>query len=298
MDWRCWSLLVALVVPIGCRSFDEGRVAQTLNQRGFGRKYIGDSNEILTIGIGDSISIADPNIVQITGRFTVRMDGVIETPVGEVFIAGFSTAEIGEQLNQRYRKLYKDPQIQVAVEMVQSKFYFLTGELSSGATGTGVQRVAFSGNTTVFDAVMKSPVPATADLSDIYVIRADPVHPLVIPVDLQKMIYYGDARDNIPLREDDIVVVNPNFAGYIKNFVNLLLEPVKPVLQFAVSVRNIKTIYESFKNDENFFVGGGSSGGGNFGGTGGFNSGFATSGSSTTTGNGGGNGGGNKGNGK
>jgi protein involved in polysaccharide export with SLBB domain len=290
MDWRRWSLLLALVAT-GCRSFDESRVVQTLNQRGFGRKYIGDSNEVLTIGIGDSFKISDARNEEITGNFTVRMDGVIEDPlVGEVFVAGFSTAEIAETLNQRYLEFYKDPKVRVEVANIQSKYVFLQGELGGG-------REPFKGNLTVWDLVMSKPIVATADLSDIYVMRPDPVHPLVIPVDLKKMLYDADSRDNILLREDDIVYVNANFAGIIKNAVNLLLEPIQPVLQFAVSIRNIETIYDSFKDDENFYVGGGYGGSSNFGGSG-YGSQFSqTSGGGKKGGGngGGGNGGGNGG---
>lgn len=281
MDWRRWSLLL-VVVATGCRSFDEGRVVQSLNQRGFGRKYIGDSNEILTVGIGDAIRVQDRAVAELSGNYTVRMDGVIEVGlIGEVFVAGFSTAEIAETLNQRYREFYKSPNVEVTVANVRSKFYFVQGEL-------GGSRRPFEGNTTVWDAVMTAQIPPTADLSDILVIRPDPVHPLVIPVDLEKMLYSGNSGDNVMLREDDIVYVNANLAGIIKNAVNLILEPIKPVLQLAISVRNIETIYKSFKDDENFFVGGS-----------GYNSGFGTTGGGYGTafsedGGGGGKGGGQK----
>lgn len=283
MDWRRWSLLLVVLVATGCRSFDEARVVQTLNQRGFGRKYIGDSNEILTIGIGDSIRVLDSRIADLSGNYTVLMDGTIEVSlIGKVFIAGFSTDEIAESLNQRYTEFYKDPDVEVTVANITSKFYFMQGEL-------GGKRTEFKGNTTVWDAVMESQIPPTADLSDIYVIRPDPVHPLVIPVDLEKMLYYGHSGDNVMLREDDIVYVNANLAGIIKNLVNLLLEPVKPVLQLAISVRNIETIYKSFKDDEDFFVGGTGYGNSSFGGTGTGGTAF-----SQTGGGGGGGGGGNK----
>ncbi len=296
MDRRWWSLLL-IVVATGCRSFDEGRVVQALNQRGFGRKYIGDSNEILTIGIGDSIKVTDALIPEISGAYTVRMDGVIEVDLlREVFVAGFSSAEIAETLNQRYKEFYKDANVRVEVMNVQSKFYFIQGEVAPG-------RREFKGNTTVWDAVMVGQIPPTADLADIRVIRPDPVHPLVIPVDLEKMLYYGDARDNILLREDDIVFVTPNLAGIIKNAVNLILEPVKPILQLTVSVRNIETLFKSFQTDQNFYVGGGSNSNFNSG-LGGAGTGFSTTGAAAGTGgngknggnggNGSGNGGGNK----
>lgn len=245
-----WCLILLLFS--GCRSYDDARILQALNQRGFGRKAMGDLNEVYTIGIGDSLMITDAfNPDNAIPPVVVRTDGVIKLPlVGEVYVNGFSTAEIEETLNERYREFYNSPRIQVFVSQSNSKFFFLRGEVAVGG-----RQPILRGDLTVADVVLQSATPITADLSDIYVIRADPSYPLVIPVDLEKLIEYGDARDNILIREDDIIVVNPNLAGYVRNFVQLLLAPITPLLQLAVSVRNIETIYDSFVEDRQFFVG-------------------------------------------
>ncbi len=252
------SALLALSA-VGCRTFDDARVLQALNQRGFGRKYVGDSNEVLTIGIGDTITWGDPtNPLIPPGQAEVGMDGVIHVPtVGEVAVAGFSVHEIEQALNQRFSELYKDVHVQVTPGVIQSKVYYLRGEIAP----QGVR--PFRGNTTVWDALSLAQIPPTADLDDIYVIRADPLHPLIIPVDLEKMVENGDSSDNILVREDDIIVVNPNFAGLVRNGVLLLLQPIQPILVLGISVRNIQTIADSFQNNRNFFVGrGGGFGGG------------------------------------
>ncbi len=257
---RLALLLLVAATGFGCRTFDDARVLQALNQRGFGRKYVGDSNEVLTIGIGDAVTWADPaNPLVPPGQAEVRMDGVITAPmIGEVAVAGFTTHEIEQALNQRYQEFFKDVHVQVQPAVVKSKFYFMKGEVQGARQ--------FLGNTTVWDAVMSAPIPATADLDDIYVIRADPRHPLIIPVDLEKMLENGDSSDNVLIREDDIIVVNPNFAGLVRNGVLLLLQPIQPILLLGISVRNIQTIADSFQNDNNFYVGRGGYGGGYGGG--------------------------------
>lgn len=266
------TLLLLLLLPAGCRTFDDARVLQTLNQRGFGRKYVGDSNEVLTIGIRDSFSIRDPNYEELEpGPYAVRMDGVVTVPlVGEIFVAGFTTDEIAQAFNQRLREYYTEVDVQVLPGAVNSKNYFMRGETSQKGA------VPFQGNTTVWDAVMKGAVLPTADLDDIYVIRGDPKHPLVIPVDLEKMLDYGDTSDNIMIREDDIIVVNPNLAGLVKNAVELILAPIQPVVQLATQVRNLETIYKSFVDDTDFFVGNNSFGGGYGGSFGGSSQGPST----------------------
>ena len=244
-------ILIALSALPACRTFDDARVLQSLNQRGFGRKYVGDANEILTVGVGDSFTISDEENPDISGSFTVRLDGVISVPlIGEVFVAGFATNEISQALAQRYTEYFTDPKIRVNLTAIVSKRYFMRGEV----LGQGEKQLRQ--DTTVWDAVMATGVPITADISDIYVVRADPRHPLIIPVDLGKMLRHGDSTDNIPIREDDIIVVRPNIAGWVRRSVELLLAPITPLTQLMTSVRNLDTIYSSFGSDENFFVGG------------------------------------------
>ncbi|MFH0946772.1 MAG: polysaccharide biosynthesis/export family protein [Planctomycetota bacterium] len=234
---------------------------QSLNQRGFGRKYVGDANELLTLGINDSFGITDPTNPDIFGTYRIQLDGTVTDPlVGDVFVAGFTTQEIAQAFNLRFSEFFNDPDIRVKAGPVLSKRYYVRGE----TTSRGEQRLIR--DTTVWDALMTGGVPATADISDIRVIRADPRHPLIIPVDLQKMVDYGDSSDNILIREDDIIVVRPNLAGMVRDAVAMILTPLQPLLILAISVRNMQTIAESFRTNTNFFVGGR---GGAYGGAGG-----------------------------
>jgi protein involved in polysaccharide export with SLBB domain len=255
-------LLLALLAALpACRSYDESRILQTLNQRGFGRKYVGDANEQLTLGIMDSFQLSDPNNPDIFGNYRIGMDGLVyDDLLKDVFVAGFTPEEIAQAFNLRYAEFFTDPDVRVKPGPVLSKRFYIRGE----ATSQGEQRLIR--DTTVWDALMTGGIPRTADLSDIRVIRADPNHPLIILVDLEKMVDHGDSSDNIPIREDDIIVVQPNLAGMIRDAVGMILTPLQPVLLLAISVRNIQTIADSFQTDTNFFIGGR---GGAFGGVGG-----------------------------
>lgn len=245
------GLLLVLGAAAGCRTFDEARVLQALNQRGFGRKYVGDANEILTFGVGDTFAVTDPDNPEIFGNYAVRLDGMVTADlIGEVFVAGFTTEEVAQALNMRYAEFYRDPRVIVAPGAIVSKRFFIQGEVLL----KGEQRLIR--DTTVWDAVMGRGIPPTADISDVYVIRPDPRHPLIIPVNLQKMLDHGDSSDNILIREDDIIVVQPNLAGLIRKGVMHILLPLQPILQLAVTARNIMTIKDSFETDRNFFVGG------------------------------------------
>jgi hypothetical protein len=105
----------------------------------------------------------------------------------------------------------------------------------------------FEGDQTLFDVIQKSPYDTIdMDMSNIKVIRADPVHPLVISCNMHDMIHYGNSRDNILLKEDDIVYFTPSLIGHLKNFVKMLLSPIKPVAQLFTGVRQIDQSIETF----------------------------------------------------
>ncbi len=264
---RCFLAGVLLLVSglSACRTFDDPRILQTLNQRGFGRKYVGDVNEVLTLGIGDQFTIRDENNQEIIDTLTIGLDGVVYARfIGPVFVAGFTTHEIGQALNARFAEYFTNTNIMVTPTSITSKRFYMHGETAL----KGAQPLLR--DTTVWDAVMAAGVLPTASLSDIRVIRSDPRHPLLIPIDLDKMLEHGDSSDNILLREDDIVIIRPNFAGWVKNGVELILAPLMPLTQLMVSVRNIQTIADSFQQDRNFYVGGrGGYGGSYYGGYGG-----------------------------
>jgi len=228
---------------------DDARVLQVLNERGFGRKYTGNANEQFYFGIGDSMTIVDAYNPENNTAGIIRMDGTVEFPLlGETYVAGLTPKEISAMLNDRLTHYFKMVDITVIPANVVSKRFFI--QLDTDAH----QIVNFVGDQTLFDVVQNTQYDSIdVDLDNIKVIRADPVHPLVIYCDIDDLMEYGNSRDNIIIKEDDIIYYTPTVIGYLKRFVKMLLSPIQPVAQLFTGVQQIDRSISTFGDDAYYY---------------------------------------------
>lgn len=241
------ALLGALCLLLGlpaCASSDDARVLQVLNQRGFGRPTQ-DANRQYYIGIGDTVVIRNPGYPEYSGVVeAVRMDGTITLPdVGEVYINGLSPDEATEVVRKRYDVIIKDTsELALRVTAIRSKKYYITG-----APPRKPLAVPFAGDTTLLDAIIRSGIDEIlVDTDCVLVLRGDPEHPLVIECDYDAIKTEGRTRDNILIRENDIVYLNPSWTGYVVWGVSIILAPLKPLTDLIFGVNNAVSISDTF----------------------------------------------------
>ncbi len=238
------ALASAPAVLAGCRSTDDARVLQVLNQRGFGRPTQ-DANRQYYVGIGDSIVIDDTIHTEYRGQQeSVRMDGVITLrDVGEVYVNGLSPEEVSEVVRLAYSRIVNSTDgISARVVGTQSKKYYV-----SGLPPYPARTFTFSGDLLLNDAVIRSGYNATlVDSSRILVIRADPENPLVIECDFDAIMQEGLSRDNIQIRENDIIYLTPSIVGWITAGVAKLVAPLTPIQQLIFGYNNIISVTDSF----------------------------------------------------
>jgi protein involved in polysaccharide export with SLBB domain len=251
---------------MGCSVSDDARLTQVLNQRGFGRKYVGDSNELYYVGIGDTLMVRDLLNPEIQGAYTIASDGVIVVPLlGQVFIAGMTIDDIKEILNERFREIITTADVHVDVTRENSKRYYVVGEV--GRKGV----FPFKGDETLFDVILRSGPTIFANEHSIRLIRADPVHPLTLEFNFKAMTEEGDSTGNILVRENDIVYVPPHFLGKVAIFLETLLSPITRVLADLFQATGLYYTTQSFLEDDRYigiggygyrgFYGGGYGGG-------------------------------------
>jgi len=84
----------------------------------------------------------------------------------------------------------------------------------------------------------------TANLSRVRLIRGDPVDPLIVVVDLERLLRTGDTTYNIRLRENDIVIVPPTLIGAIGNALSQLVYPVTQVVSSVLGVLNAAAVFQ------------------------------------------------------
>jgi len=245
----------------GCQSTDDARVLQVLNQRGFGRPTQ-DANRQYYVGIGDSIVIADTVHPEYSGQSeTVRMDGVITLQdVGEVYVNGLSPDEVTEVVRLKYSRIVNNTEgIKARVTGTSSKKYYISGIAPFRPTS-----VQFQGDVLLMDAMIRSQFKSVlVDTDRILVIRGDPENPLVIECNYDDITQYGLTRDNIQLRENDILYLTPSVIGYLTAFVDALVAPLTPLNQLFFGWNNIISVADSFGQGT---IGYGYHGGNQFGG--------------------------------
>jgi protein involved in polysaccharide export with SLBB domain len=238
-------LLAALLLAgAGCQTSDDARVLQVLNQRGFGRATQ-DANRQYYIGIQDSITLRDPghqeynNITEV-----VRMDGVVTLPeAGEVYLNGLSPAEATEAVRLAYSAYLNDTSSMVVdVTTIASKRYYV-----SGLAPRKPSSITFKGDELLVDVLIKANLDSVlVDETEILVIRGDPENPLVIRCNYDAIIQDGLTRDNIQIRENDIVYLTPSIIGYITAAVAALAAPLKPIAALFQSANNVVSLSDSF----------------------------------------------------
>jgi len=82
------------------------------------------------LGPEDNIFIAVWRSAEFSGQHMIRPDGKITINlVGEVQAAGLTPEELGSSIKERLRKVLVDPDVSVSVTQVNSKRYFIEGEV-------------------------------------------------------------------------------------------------------------------------------------------------------------------------
>ncbi len=203
------------------------RIVQYLNSYGYGKAYTGNFFEESYATIGDTVKFLDrAHPAEISGTQRVQPDGTITVQeVGTVHVAGLTRSEIEAFLSERVSLYYTDNADINVIITARPKQYYILGEVSSEGAKP------LNGELNVFDAVLSArPKDSSANLGRVRLIRADPVDPLVIPINFNDMLS-GDSTYNVSIMENDIIYVPPTLLAQFAYFLDGLLFPVKQVIK-------------------------------------------------------------------
>lgn len=239
--------IAPLFACAGCVSEDDGRVQQLLNQRGFGTRYVGDTNEQYYLGVGDVFAISDALNFEFNATLKVRSDGVIDPPViKEIFVAGLTIPDLEEMLTQRYREYNTTADISAEMVTSSSKWFYIDGKVALPG------RKAFEGETTLFRAVFDAGPTLLSDADAVRLIRADPYHPLAVEFDYDDMLQAGWSLGNVEVRENDIIYVPPNVFGYLTDFTEQVFSPLTLIVNSMLGVNRLLYSVETFGDTSRF----------------------------------------------
>jgi polysaccharide export outer membrane protein len=164
------------------------------------------------VSCAEDYKIAPSDILEISvygeetvtkGELIVRPDGKISYPMaGDVEVAGLSTSQAKDAIEQRVREYIPGAMITVIVAKLNSLQYYVVGKVAKPGmynmpnSITVLQALALAGGLTTF-----------ADENDITIVRKQGNEDLRLPFDYKKVKKGKNLEQNILLERGDVVLV-------------------------------------------------------------------------------------------
>ena len=187
----------------------------------------------------DVIAISSRGVPEINGIMQrVRPDGKINLPLlGEIGVAGRTPGEVEGLLTKAARDYYQQVDATVTVAEYNSQRFYVFGQVAAPGP------MPWTGCDTLLDALARSQPTLLAWPERIVVVRGakpdqggyatadNPRHKMTI--NLMAMIESGDMANNILLRPNDVIYVQPNPFAAVGLKLQQILFPTRPVLEAA-----------------------------------------------------------------
>jgi polysaccharide export outer membrane protein len=155
------------------------------------------------IGAEDVLDVNVWNETQISRSVPVRPDGKISLPLlNDMQAAGVTPTQLGAHIAEGLKKFITDPQVTVIVTAVNSRRFYITGEVQRAGTYpllpdmTVLQALASSGGFTTF-----------ANTSKIYVLRIVNGKQTKLPFNYKDVLNGKHPEQNVMLMPGDTIVI-------------------------------------------------------------------------------------------
>jgi protein involved in polysaccharide export with SLBB domain len=188
-----------------------------------------------TSGIADvkaSVSYADTSGRQlIAGEHLVRPDGQISLGIyGNLRVAGMTLDQVADVVTMHLRNYLNDPEVRVDVSGYNSKVFYVVTD--GGGNGERVDRIPFTGNETVLDAVAQ--IQGLSDISSKRVWVARPSPPgcagsQVMMVDWRGITQDGLTSTNYQILPGDRIYIKADDLIALDNWLVKVTTPVERV---------------------------------------------------------------------
>lgn len=155
------------------------------------------------IGTGDVLSINVWRETEISQKLVVRPDGMITLPlVGDVTATGQTPEELANLVSKKLETILTNPQVQVIVAEVHSKFFVVVGNVTKPG------QYPLTRPTSVIEAVSEAGgFRDFAKTSKMYVLRLQNGKRVRIPFNYNKAVSGKNSAQDVDISSGDAIVV-------------------------------------------------------------------------------------------
>lgn len=192
-----------------------------------------DRSKVLFLGPGDSLYVEVRNHPELDTSVNVDPWGFIKLPfIGELDVKGTLPNDLARKLEGIYAGFFTEaPVVEVTVKEYKSRVVYVMGAVHRPG------RYNMGGNPlTIRDLMMLADLPTDrAALWRAFVIRQENGKVVYHHVNLHKILYRGQMKNNIELHTGDIVYVPMGILDAITSFIGRIVEPVFGVTRGAIA---------------------------------------------------------------
>jgi polysaccharide export outer membrane protein len=161
------------------------------------------NSETFVIGPEDVLQISVWKEAELSGQLPVRSDGKISLALlNDIQAAGLTPMQLADSIAEKLKKYISDPQVSVVVRQINSRKYYLLGEVKKpgmfplSTDMTVLQALSAAGGFSDF-----------ADLAKIYVLRQENGKPVKYHFNYKQVVKGEAIEQNRLLKPNDTIVV-------------------------------------------------------------------------------------------
>ena len=160
---------------------------------------VADPTDDYVLGEEDEIEISVYGNDDLEKTQAVRPGGYITFPlIGTIRASGLTPGQLRDQIAAQLAPFVRNPQVAVIVRAYNSRKVSVLGQVKA----PGLQRV--SSDIRILEALSRAGgISDDADLRNSLLLRGQQL----VPVDFTRLLKYGDAGQNIPLRSGDVILI-------------------------------------------------------------------------------------------
>ena len=177
-----------------------------------------------TVGDTDILEITVMRHPEVSGQFIINNEGNIQYEfVGDLNVRGLTKDQIKKLLTEKLSEFIIDPEVTVKIAGYNSKIIYVVGEV--GRPG----KIYMQGDTmTVHEALIEAGLPLLSanTKSGRVITPSNTGSPVIRKVNVAKLLYEGDLRENLALQPGDTLYVPPTFLAKTMRVIQPVAQPI------------------------------------------------------------------------